>query len=88
MNAIGYVRLSIKDQSQYSLGYQEKSIADYCEKNGVELLEVFSDNGKSSYTFDRPDYIALEDFIKQRKGKIQFLVVMDHDRFSRNLSEA
>jgi site-specific DNA recombinase len=88
MNAIGYIRLSIKDQSQYSLEYQEKSIRDYCLRNNVDVLEVFQDNGKSSYTFDRPNYIALENFIKKHKKKVQYLVVMDHDRFSRNLSEA
>ena len=88
MSAIGYVRLSIKDQSQYSLEYQEKAIRDYCIRNQVELLAVFMDNGKSSYTFDRPDYIALENFIKKHKRKIKYLVVLDHDRFSRNLSEA
>lgn len=51
-------------------------------------MEIFSVNGKSSYTFDRPDYLALEEFIKQHKRTIRFLIVMDHDRFSRNLSEA
>lgn len=88
MSAIGYIRLSIKDQSQYSLEYQEKSIRDYCDRNQVELLAVFKDNGKSSYTFDRPDYIALENFIKKHKRMVKYLVVLDHDRFSRNLSEA
>ena len=88
MSAIGYIRLSIKDQSQYSLEYQEKSIRDYCARNHVEVLEVFQDNGKSSYTFDRPNYIALENFIKKHKRQVEYLIVMDHDRFSRNLSEA
>lgn len=59
MNAIGYVRLSIKDQSQHSLEYQKKSIRDYCDRNKVEVLAIFKDNGKSSYTFDRPDYTKL-----------------------------
>src|SRR6202012_157046 len=49
---------------------------------------VFKDDGESSYTFDRPDYIALENFIKKHKGKVKYLIVMDHDRFSRNLPEA
>ena len=86
-NAIGYTRLSIKDQSQHSLEYQEKGIRDYCQRNNVNVLEIFQDNGKSSYTFDRPNYIALENFIKKHKGIVRYLVVMDHDRFSRNLSE-
>ena len=45
---------------------------------------------EGSYTFDRPDYQALEKFIKGNKGKakIKYLIVFDHDRFSRNLPEA
>lgn len=88
MNAIGYVRISTKDQSKYSLDYQKSSIKEYCTRNSLELLNLFEDDGESSFTFDRPDWIALEAFIKKHKGKVQFLIVMDHDRFSRNLPEA
>ncbi len=88
MNAIGYIRLSVRDQSRYSLEYQEESIRDYCRKNGITLSALFKDNGESSYTFDRPDYKAVEAFIKKHKGQNQYFVVMDHDRFSRNISEA
>ncbi|MES3037119.1 MAG: recombinase family protein, partial [Bdellovibrionota bacterium] len=48
----------------------------------------FYRNLQSSYNFDRPDYLALEQFIKKHKGKCQYLIVLDHDRFSRNLPEA
>lgn len=87
MNAIGYMRLSSKDQSK-SLEYQESTIRDYCRRNGLNVLDVFKDNGESSYTFDRPDYLALEAYLKKYKGKCQFVIVLDHDRFSRNLPEA
>ena len=88
MNAIGYVRISIKDQSKWSLASQEKYIREYCQNNRLDLIEMFIDDGKRSYTFDRPDYIALEKFIKKHKGTVQYLIVLDHDRFSRNLAEA
>ena len=88
MNAIGYIRLSVRDQSRYSLEYQEESIRDYCKKNGITLSALFKDNGESSYTFDRPDYKAVEAFIKKHKGQNQYFIIMDHDRFSRNISEA
>jgi DNA invertase Pin-like site-specific DNA recombinase len=42
MSAIGYIRLSIKDQSQYSLEYQEKSIRDYCARNPFEVANYNS----------------------------------------------
>jgi site-specific DNA recombinase len=88
MNAIGYMRLSIRDQSRYSLEYQEESIREYCRKNKLELTGMFKDNGESSYTFDRADFKEVEAFIKKHKGQNQYLIIMDHDRFSRNLSEA
>lgn len=88
MNAIGYMRISVRDQSRYSLEYQERSIREYCSRNNLNLTELFKDNGESSYTFDRPDYKAVETFIKKNKGQNQYFIIMDHDRFSRNLSEA
>lgn len=87
MNAVCYLRLSTKDQSN-SLEYQETIVRDYCKRNKLKILEVFRDNGESSYTFKRNSYLALEDFIKKHKNKCQYLVVLDHDRFSRNLPEA
>lgn len=87
MNAVGYLRLSSKDQSK-SLEYQESIIRDYCKRNKLKILEIFTDNGEGSYTFKRRSYIELEKFIKKHKGKCQYLIVLDHDRFSRNLPEA
>lgn len=87
MIAIGYIRISTKDQSAYSLEYQERRIREYCEANKLQLINVFKDDGESSYTFDRPDWIALEAFIKKNK-QVTHLIILDHDRFSRNLAEA
>jgi site-specific DNA recombinase len=83
-------RISKKDQSIHSLEYQEKAIREYCQRNQILLGSLFIDDGESSFTFDRPDYQALEKFIKGNKGKakIKYLIVFDHDRFSRNLPEA
>lgn len=86
--ALGYRRLSSRDQSNYSLEYQEKAINDYCQRNNLHLLELFTDNGECSDTFDRADFIALEEYIKTQKGKARYLIIFAHDRFSRDLSEA
>lgn len=88
MNAIGYIRISTKDQSRYSLEYQQTEVERYCERNQLKLLAVFKDNGQCSDTFDRPDWLALETFIREHKGAVRFLIIFDHDRFSRNLPEA
>lgn len=87
MKAIGYVRISIADQSRYSMEGQERAISEYCQRHKLELINVFKDDGESSYTFDRPDFQALEKFIRKSKD-VQYLIIYGHDRFSRNLAEA
>jgi len=88
MDAFGYIRLSNRDQSKESLDYQDRNIKYYCERYHLNLVGVYIDNGQSSMSFDRPNYRALEAQIKKYKGKVRYLIVMDHDRFSRNLVEA
>lgn len=87
-NAVGYMRLSFKDQSKYSLDAQEAAINDYCAKYGLELVALFKDNGQQSSSFDRLDFKSLEMYVKKHKGLVNYMVVMEHDRFSRDLSEA
>lgn len=86
--AIGYARISTKEQSTYSIPFQKKAVADYCCQNGLNLLAMFIDDGESSYTFDRPGWIALEKHLRKNKKIIKYLIILDHDRFSRNIAEA
>lgn len=88
MDAIGYMRLSGRDQSKESLEYQERNIRFYCERYHLNLIGLYTDNGQSSMSFDRPNYKALEAYIKKQKGAVRYLIIMDHDRFSRSLTEA
>lgn len=84
MTAIGYIRLSNEDQSNYSIESQDRQIREYCARNNLRLLQIYTDNGESSYTFDRKAFGDLEKEIKKAK----YLVVYHLDRFSRNMSEA
>lgn len=86
--AIGYIRISTKDQSNFSLDGQEKYIRDYCDKNKIECLTVFKDDGRSAKNFDRPDWRSLEKFLQANINQVQILIVAKYDRFSRNVSEA
>lgn len=87
MNAVSYLRISVKDQSTYSLENQERQINMYCRQHNLELVAMFKDDGESSYSFDRPDWKKLEAFIRKNKS-VEYLIISDHDRFSRNLGEA
>lgn len=86
--AVGYVRISDSDQSNWSIDGQEKDIRRYCERNGIELLTIFRDDGQSAKNFDRASWRELETFIKKYYREIDHLLVIAYDRFSRNVSEA
>lgn len=85
--AIGYIRISTKDQSNFSLPGQEKSIRDFAERKEIMVHALFVDNGKSAKSFDRPDWKKLESFIQEHHRNIDYLVVAKYDRFSRNAAE-
>ena len=44
MQAVGYARVSSKDQEDtgYSLPAQEKLLHDYADRNGFDLVKVFA----------------------------------------------
>lgn len=86
MKAIGYIRISTKDQSHFSIQGQTEYITRYCQQHNYELLNSYVDDGKSAKDFDRPDWKKLELFVKN--NKVDYLIVMKYDRFSRNLLEA
>ncbi len=82
--AVIYQRESELGQSNFSFSRQEALNRLYCERNGLNVLASFSDRGQSSYHFDRPDWQKLEEYVK--KYRPGFLVLVNLDRFGRNLS--
>lgn len=81
--AIGYVRVSTEDQSNFSPDGQEEMIRAHCTKQGIELIEVFRDEGYTAWNFDRPDWQRLHEFVKRHYLSIDELIVVKFDRFSR-----
>lgn len=79
---VGYCRLSDKDERSSSIPSQKKRIQEYCERYKLELLQIFVDDGKSGWTFNRPGFIDLEKFCKENK-KVKLLIIPHFDRFSR-----
>lgn len=86
--AIGYIRISTKDQSTYSLSGQRSEIMSYCSRQDIQLLDVFEDDGQSAKNFDRVSWQQLERYVDMHHKKIDYLIVYKYDRFSRNLTEA
>ena len=85
---IRYLRISKERQSNFSIDSQDMYTKGWFERNGVELVDTFIDEGYSAQTFDRPDFTKLEDFIRQYFKTVEYLVVNNFDRFSRDAGEA
>lgn len=81
-NACGYCRLSDRSETSSSIASQKKRIQEYCERYDLNLLQIFVDDGKSGWTFDRPGFIQLESFCK-KANKVRYLIIPHFDRFSR-----
>jgi site-specific DNA recombinase len=88
MKALIYVRVSTTEQvDNYSLETQERSCREYCERRGLEVVEVYRDEGHSAKTTDRP---ALQRLLatctKEAKScSISAVVIYKVDRLARKV---
>ncbi len=86
--AIRYLRFSQLGQSNGSIERQELYTDQWLAFNKVQLVDTFVDRGKSAKTFDRPDFNKLQEFITKYYKNVDYLVVDQMDRFSRDAGEA
>lgn len=86
--AIRYLRFSQLGQSNGSIERQELYTDQWLKFNDVKLVDTFIDRGKSAKTFDRPDFIKLQEFISKHYKVVDYLLVDQLDRFSRDAGEA
>lgn len=86
--AIRYLRFSNLGQSNGSIERQELYTDQYINLNNIFLVDTFIDRGKSAKTFDRPDFIKLQAFITKYHKQVDYLLVDQLDRFSRDAGEA
>ena len=89
--AVGYTRLSGDDirhtNNTNTLKDQQLIVKEYINKqDDLKLCGMFSDNGVSGMTFNRPGFTAMLEGI--REGKYNCVVVKDLSRFGRNHLEA
>ena len=86
--AIRYLRFSQLGQSNGSIERQELYTDQYIQHHNIQLVDTFIDRGKSAKTFDRPDFIKLQTFIAKHYKSVDYLLVDQLDRFSRDAGEA
>ncbi|HWB27721.1 MAG TPA: recombinase family protein [Chitinophagaceae bacterium] len=86
--AVKYLRFSADEQSNYSIERQEMITASWMSHHDVELVDCFIDEGFTATNFDRPDFKKLYSFIEKNYRGIDYLVVADLTRFSREAGDA
>ena len=82
--AYQYIRISQKDQSNWSIEGQRDLINKYAERHGIEVVKTFIDDGKSARDFNRPDWKKLESEISKNRHTVDFLIIAKFDRLIRN----
>jgi len=72
MNAVGYIRVSTDKQVKegISIDNQAERIKDFCEKEGLELVDIIFDEGISGgKNKSRPGFVKLLNMIQSRKWR-------------------
>lgn len=80
MKVAGYCRVSRKDQD---IEIQNKSITEYCQRNGYEVYQIYKDAGLSGARDSRP---AFDELLKDmRLFHFNRIMVTKLDRIGRSL---
>lgn len=91
MKGVIYVRVSSEEQvAGTSLDEQEKACQEYCKHNGIEIVEIFREEGESAKNLklnNRKEFLRGLEFCRKNKGKIEAFVVHKVDRFARNTED-
>ncbi len=85
--AFGYLRVSTVNQAEtgFSLDNQELAIKNYCKMQGLKLLRIFREDGRSGRNTNRPELQEMLRLVNERKS--DNVVVYKFDRFARNLAD-
>ena len=89
MNVICYLRVSTDEQANqgYSLRFQQQRLQQHCELHNYNIVGEYTED-YSAKTFDRPEWKKLITYVKQNKKKVDSILVLRWDRFSRNQYES
>ncbi len=88
-NVLIYTRVSTDEQADkgYSLRAQVEKLENYCSQKDINVIARFQDD-HSAKTFDRPEFKKLLSYAKANKNRIDALLFIKWDRFSRDATDA
>ncbi|PJB48791.1 hypothetical protein CO104_00590, partial [Candidatus Collierbacteria bacterium CG_4_9_14_3_um_filter_43_16] len=88
MNCVLYLRVSSEEQVEnYSLSNQESTCRKVAESRGLNILEIFREEGASAKTANRPELIKLLEYCRKHKDNIALVMFYRIDRLARQISD-
>ena len=87
MKAIGYIRVSTKEQGASKLGLeaQEREIKTFCRNENIELIEIINEVASGKGKLSKRN--KLQEAIKLAQTNNAYLIVSKLDRLSRDVHE-
>ncbi|HOJ48934.1 MAG TPA: recombinase family protein [Bacillota bacterium] len=82
LKAAAYARYSSDNQREESIEAQLRAIREYCQKNDIQLVKIYTDEAKSATTDDRPGFLQM--IQDSAMGLFSAVIVHKLDRFSRD----
>jgi site-specific DNA recombinase len=87
-NVILYRRVSTTDQklNGHSLSTQNNNLREFARNNGMNVVREYMEDF-SAKNFNRPEFRRMEEYVKNNKGKVDYILITNWDRFSRNIGD-
>ena len=82
--AVAYARYSSTNQREESIDAQLRAIREYCEKENIELIEIFTDEAISGKQDNREDFQKMINLLLKGHLQADFVLVHKFNRFARN----
>jgi site-specific DNA recombinase len=87
--AVIYTRVSTDEQAKngLSLKGQKDAAIKYCQDGNIEVAALFSDEGESAKTTQRPQLMAALEFCQKNFRDIDYFIIWKLDRLARNTED-
>lgn len=82
--AIAYARFSSNNQREESIDAQLRAIREYCQKNEIHLVAVFTDEAVSGKSDNRDDFQKMVKGVIKGHYDVDAILVHKFNRFARN----
>lgn len=82
--AVAYYRHSAQDRQENSVAIQQEQVREWAKQNGVDIIEEFSDRGKSGLTAEgRPGFTEMMENWVKKSADFDYILCLDVSRWGR-----